>query len=94
MMASYFGRLETVKLIIDRGADVNATDSFNETSLSFAVGDASYQNSRGPALIEYLLAKGADPYIRRKDGLTPLGYAEVRGYKETPGVLRRLGVTE
>jgi len=94
MMASYFGHLETVELLIERGADINATDSFNETSLSFAVGDASYRNVRGPSLIEYLLAHGADPYIRRKDGLTPLGYAKVRGFKEQPGVLRRLGVTE
>ena len=94
MMASYFGRLETVKLLVERGADVNATDSFNDTSLSFAVGDASYRNAGGPFLIEYLLANGADPYIRRNDGLTPLGYAKVRGFKEQPGVLRRLGVTE
>jgi len=94
MMASYFGRLETVKLLIEHDANVNATDSFNETSLSFAVGDASYRNAGGPSLIEYLLANGADPYIRRKDGLTPLGYAKVRGFKEQAGVLRGLGVTE
>lgn len=94
MMACYFGRIEMVELLLERGADVNATDSFNDTSLSFAVGDASYRNARGPALIEYLLANGADPSIRRNDGLTALGYARVRGFKEQSGVLRRLGVTE
>lgn len=94
MMASYFGRMEMVKLLIDHGADVNATDSFGETSLHFAVGDASYNNSGGPALIEYLLTSGANPNVKRRDGLTPLSYAKVRGFKETPDVLRRLGATD
>ena len=94
MMASYFGHLELVRLVIDHGADVNATDSFGETSLHFAVGDASYRNARGPAVIEYLVMHGANMNVKRRDGLTPLGYAKVRGYKETPGVLRRLGASE
>ena len=94
MMASYFGRLELVKLLIDHGADVNATDSFGETSLHFAVGDASYRNAGGPTVIEYLVARGANINVKRRDGLTPLGYAKVRGFKETPGVLRGLGASE
>lgn len=94
MMASYFGRLEIVKILIDQGADVNATDSYDETSLHFAVGNISYNIAGGPVLIEYLVANGANPSLKRRDGLTPLGYAKARGFKETPGVLRRLGVTE
>ena len=94
MMASYFGRLEIVKILIDQGADVNATDSYDETSLHFAVGNISYNIAGGPVLIEYLVANGANPSLKRGDGLTPLGYAKARGFKETPGVLRRLGVTE
>ncbi len=94
MMASYFGRLELVRLMIDHGGDINATDSFGETSLHFAVGDASYRNARGPAVIEYLVMHGANMNVKRRDGLTPLGYAKVRGFKETPDVLRRLGASE
>ena len=64
MMASYFGRLELVKLLIDHGADVNATDSFGETSLHFAVGDASYRNAEGPAVIEHLVTRGANTNVK------------------------------
>jgi ankyrin repeat protein len=95
MIASYNGRLDIVELLIERGADVNATDSNGESSLYFAAGQPSFSNAGGGALIEYLVAHGADLNAQNSAGLTPLAYADVRGFsQEIADVLRSLGATK
>lgn len=56
--AAYWGDADTVQLLLDAGADANATDMSNRTPLFFATGTYS-----DPAIVASLLAAGADPNI-------------------------------
>lgn len=66
----------TVKLLIDRGADVNAKDEKGRTALMLAVKacvDSYWMNRRTPESVEALLQAGA-----KTEGVEwPCGYAEV-----------------
>jgi len=64
------GYLDLVKLLLDRGADVNAKSSnVCHTPLHFAV----EQNHKG--IVELLLARGANINAKDINGLTPLYWA-------------------
>lgn len=51
------GFVDLVKILIDEGADINATNKISQTALHFAC----FQNDENTA--RYLLSKGADPTI-------------------------------
>lgn len=71
--------VESVKLLLDRGADVNAVDSNGDTAMH----GAAYGNF--PAVIQLLAERGADPKIwgqANKQGRTPLFIAE--GFRGGP----------
>lgn len=65
MWAANRGPLESAQLLVRRGADLNAQDSSGLTALMYAAPEQ-------PSLIEFLLAQGADPNIRTKEGATAL----------------------
>jgi hypothetical protein len=82
--------IETVKFLVERGADVNAAGQFGWT----AVHAASYQGLND--VIEFLVAKGAELDAADRFGQTPLSIANAivtRGlgnaYYQTPRALRR-----
>jgi len=54
-----------VKLLVARGADVNAQDKAGRTPLHFAI---AYHHD---AIAQALLAAGADPHLQDNDGYTP-----------------------
>jgi ankyrin repeat protein len=56
------GYVETVRLLIDRGADVNARDAMGQTALMRAAMNGASE------VILLLLEKGADPSIRDQQG--------------------------
>jgi len=64
MYAAAFGSLESMKLLVDQGADVNARNAFDATALMWAVFDLDKTR--------LLLEKGADVNARSKQGRTPL----------------------
>ena len=76
---------KTVKLLIERGANVNAEDAKGQTALQLAVRacvDSYWTNRRSPESVEALLRAGASA-----DGIkVPTGYAEVdellRAYRQ------------
>jgi len=61
MLAAYNGNIEIVKLLIDKGADVNTTDEIGRTALMFA--------SSGPFVntVLTLLQAGAKPNLTDKE---------------------------
>jgi uncharacterized protein len=63
-------RLESVKLCLELGADVNATNSMGLTALLGAVNRGSND------IIELLVQRGARLDIKDKEGRTPLRWAE------------------
>ena len=70
MHAAAFGNLETLKLLLDAGADVNAHNDFDATALLWAARDA--------AKARLLIERGANVNARSKQGRTPLMVASLR----------------
>jgi ankyrin repeat protein len=66
------GAVEAVKLLLDRGLDVDAFNNTGNTALHAAV-------TRGDAVVKYLASRGATLTLKNKAGLTPLDLALGRG---------------
>ena len=64
MYAAALGSLESMRLLLDAGADPNAANDFAATPLMWCAGDA--------AKVRLLLSKGADASARSDLGRTPL----------------------
>lgn len=72
--AIQWGRLDTAKLLLSRGADVEAPDKDGETALMHAI------QAVNPKVVELLLSKGANPNARRKDSQSVLQVADPKQY--------------
>jgi len=79
-------RTEIVSLLLDRGADPEATDSQGNTALHLAAHEGS------PEIVDTLLRHGVNVNARRKDGLTPLEVA-VKESSDAAELLRAHGAT-
>jgi serine/threonine-protein phosphatase 6 regulatory ankyrin repeat subunit B len=71
--ASSAGRLEEVKLLLHKGADVNAKD--DEMTALMQASVSGYLK-----VVGVLLASGADINTKREDGLTALMFASMKGH--------------
>lgn len=78
-------RFETARLLIESGADVNATQAGGFVPLHSAA-----QNGDG-ALVELLLSRAADVNARSDDGRTALSLAEGAGHADVARLLREKG---
>jgi ankyrin repeat protein len=75
------GAVETVTMLLERGAPVNAVNNAGNTALHGAV-------SRGDAVVKLLLARGAT-LVKNKAGFTPLDLALGAGGRGgRPGIVR------
>ncbi len=74
-LASFFGQLETVKLLVQAGALLNSSSKniLNASALQSAAATGEKN------IVLYLLEKGADPNIRENSGYTPLHAAAQNG---------------
>jgi ankyrin repeat protein len=67
-----------VRLLLDRGADLNRGAGGSLTPLFLAAGDTD------PAILKLLLAHGADPTVEDENGATPLSRAVSAGTLNGP----------
>lgn len=83
MFAAITKNIEVMKLLLEKGADVNARTSRNGTALMLAaqIGD--------PAAVKLLLEKGAEINVRDEIGYTALLYAAVAECND-PAALKAL----
>jgi ankyrin repeat protein len=70
MHAAAYGTIESMRMLLDAGADVNAANDFNATALLWCARDAA----KARLLIEH----GANVNIQSKQGRTPLMLAALR----------------
>ena len=74
-VASFFGRLEIVRALLDFGASTNAENIYGETPL-FLVSRGEYASrDDGACIARLLLERGSDANARRKDHWTALHVA-------------------
>ena len=86
-LAAFFGAGTTVRLLLDRGADVSATatNAMRVQALHAAVASRSLETVR------LLLERGADPNVRQHVGYTPLMGAAAGGSDEMVDLLLQHG---
>jgi hypothetical protein len=83
--AAEIGRADAVKLLIENGAELNATATGHWTAIALAA-------SRGhEAVVEALLEAGANPNVETKLGDTPLSLAIKNGKKSVARLLESRG---
>jgi ankyrin repeat protein len=70
MHAAAFGNLETLRVLLDAGAEVNARNRSDATALLWAAGD--------PEKARLLIERGADVKVQSRQGRTPLMVAASR----------------
>lgn len=82
MYAAQAGKLEMVKLLIERGADVNVKSTYDRTALMLAAYGGHTE------IVQALLGAGADPSIKECfDGRTAKAYAVLKGHREVAKML-------
>lgn len=74
MAAAGGADVRMIKLLLEKGANVNAADSEGYTALACAV-----SRRASPEAVQLLLSSGADINARNKRGETPLVLAERNG---------------
>lgn len=95
--AAHKGEFEEIKVLIQKGADVNAPDENGATALHSAAVTHNF------TIVRYLVSHGADVNAKTKTGLTPLHLTAHEGFKELslflvqngadPGAKTKDGVT-
>ncbi|KAM0425178.1 hypothetical protein ACHAPT_009495 [Fusarium lateritium] len=84
ILASYYGHRAVVKLLLEKGADIEAKD-YGRTPLSWAALEGH------EAVVWLLLEKGADIEAKDNDGLTPLLLAAMMGREAVVRLLLEKG---
>ena len=90
-VASQHGKIEIVRLLLDRGATVNAEAKHGEKPLHFVLYRKHNSQEEGVRIAQLLLERGADVNTRRNDHLTPLHLATEFGNLEIVRLLLDYG---
>jgi len=92
-LASFFGHVEAVRLLVERGAEVNSAsrNDFKVMPLHSAVAEKDPETRYEIARL--LLEHGADPNARQQDDFTPLMAADQQGDERLRALLVEHGAT-
>ncbi|KAH6977638.1 hypothetical protein EDB80DRAFT_265352 [Ilyonectria destructans] len=86
MVASYYGHRVVVKLLLEKGAKIEAKDSsYGRTPLKWAA------HNGHEATVKLLLEKGADVEAKDEHGRTPLSWAAANGHEAIVKLLLEKG---
>jgi len=85
MTASQSGKIDSVRIMLEKSANVNAQSADSKTALLLAA-SAGHRE-----IVELLVSKGADVNINRLDGFTPLMFAAQEGYADIVEILLTKG---
>lgn len=76
IIAAEYGKVDAIKLLLEKGVHINATTKFNQTALSIAA-------QQGHKLVvEELIKKDANPFIADIKGETAFHKAQLAGHEE------------
>ncbi|PGG98691.1 hypothetical protein AJ79_08776 [Helicocarpus griseus UAMH5409] len=81
LISAYYGHAVIAKLLLERGAEVDTSDSLGWTPLSWAARNGH------EAVVKLLLASGADVNRKEAHGVTPLSHATRNGHEGTVKLL-------
>jgi len=88
IVASREGQLEAVKLLVRKGADVNAVQTWGQSALMQAAREGNI------AIVQFLVRHGANIKLRDRNGNSALSLANENEHMEVGMYLRRAGATE
>jgi len=88
MLACYHDQIDTARMLLEHGADVDRRNSRNQTPL----GGVAFKGY--PAIAGLLLRHGADVDADNGNGMTPLMFAEMFGRTDVADVLRAGGAED
>lgn len=88
--AAHLGHAEVVRRLIAAGAPLDHVNNLNWTAVmeSVVLGDGGPDHQ---AVLDALLAAGADPTLADRNGVTPRQHAEARGFTEMAEALKAHG---
>jgi ankyrin repeat protein len=86
MYASSHGHLQIVKLLLEKGSQVNAQDEEGDTALAYAAVRGAPKD-----VLNELIATGADVKHRNKRGKTAEALALENGHQENAELFREAG---
>jgi|ERR671931_1766025 ankyrin repeat protein len=98
-LACFFGHVDTTKLLLERGADVNAL-SRNEHIQTAAIHAAAASNEEGTdestryELVKLVLDHGADPNLRQGGGFRAIDAARQNGDARVEQLLKQHGAED
>ena len=81
---------EIASLLIEKGADIKATDGAGSTALMWAAANETFETN----IVQELLSRGADPNAANKLNETALMWALRRGYTPVVQVLKQHGASD
>lgn len=87
-LAAYSGRVDLIRMLLDRGAGLNLLDDNENNALHHAT--MNYNSSGAEATVEFLLSRGINSDIRNMQGNTALHYAADSGDIKVIKALLRL----